>query len=124
MRSLPRAAFAASAVAAVILVSGCSTLDKAQACIEANKVITDTAAKVSSLVNDPEAMEKALNDGAAKMNDVAEKAGNTTLNQALQNLADSLNKLDVNSAAEAAQAAQKVATDTAQALRAIAEECT
>lgn len=124
MRFLPRAAFAVSAVAAVVLVTGCSSLDKAQGCIEANKVISDTAAKVGSLVNDPEAMEKALKDGAAKLEDVADKAGNTTLNEALQNLADSIGKLDVNNAADAAQAAQKVATDAAQALRTVAEECT
>ncbi|GAA1273479.1 hypothetical protein GCM10009677_28350 [Sphaerisporangium rubeum] len=124
MRFLPRAAFAVSAVAAVVLVTGCSSLDKAQGCIEANKVISDTAAKVGSLVNDPEAMEKALRDGATKLEDVADKAGNTTLNEALQKLADSIGKLDVNNAADAAQAAQKVATDAAQALRTVAEECT
>ncbi|MFC6086413.1 hypothetical protein [Sphaerisporangium aureirubrum] len=125
MRFFPRAAFAISAAVAVtVLSTGCSTLDKAQGCVEANKVISETAAKISGLINDPAAMEDALKDGASKLNDVADKAGNTTLNDALQNLADSLNKLDVNNAADAAQAAQKVATDAAQALRTVAEECT
>jgi hypothetical protein len=124
MRFLPRPAFAIAAVAAVVLTTGCSTLDKAQGCIEANKVISETAAKVSGLVNDPEAMEQALKDGASKLNDVADKAGNTTLTEALENLAGSLNKLDVTSAADAAQVAERVATDTAQALRTVAEECT
>ncbi|WP_248963933.1 hypothetical protein [Sphaerisporangium perillae] len=122
MRFLPLAA--ATAIGFTMLTTGCSTVDKAQACIEANKVIGETGAKITTLANDPKAMEQALNDGAAKLQDVADKAGNTTLNQALGDLADSFKKFDVNSAEEAAATAQKVATDTAKAVRTVAEECT
>ncbi|MFC4590322.1 hypothetical protein [Sphaerisporangium corydalis] len=122
MRFLPLAA--ASAIGLSVLLSGCSTVDKAQACIEANKVIAETGAKISGLVNDPKAMEKALNDGAAKLEDAADTAGNTTLNEALQNLAASLKKLEVSDPNEAVDAAQKVATDTAKAIKTTAEECT
>ncbi|MEU8271253.1 hypothetical protein AB0B89_29350 [Sphaerisporangium sp. NPDC049002] len=122
MRFLPLAA--ASAIGLTLLTTGCSTVDKAQACIEANKVISETGAKVASLASDPKAMEKALEDGAAKLEDVANTAGNTTLNEALQKLADSFKKLNVDDANEAVDAAQKVATDSAQAVKTIAQECT
>ncbi|GAA3798719.1 hypothetical protein GCM10022226_17600 [Sphaerisporangium flaviroseum] len=122
MRFLPLAA--AAAFGFTLLTTGCSTVDKAQACIEANKVITETGAKITQLADDPKAMEKALEDGAAKLEDVAQTAGNTTLNEALQKLADSFKGLNVNNANEAVDATQKVANDTAQAVKTIAQECT
>ncbi|MCW2879782.1 MAG: hypothetical protein JWQ95_3882 [Sphaerisporangium sp.] len=122
MRFLPLAA--ATAIGFTVLTTGCSTVDKAQACIEANKVISETGAKVASLANDPKAMEKALQDGATKLEGVANTAGNTTLNDALQKLADNFKKLNVNNANEAVDATQKVANDTAQAVKTIAQECT
>jgi hypothetical protein len=122
MRFFPLAA--AAAFGFTLLTTGCSTVDKAQACIEANKVITETAAKVTTLANDPKEMEKALEDGAAKLEDVANTAGNTTLNDALKKLADSFKQLNVNDANEAVAAAEKVANDTGQAVKTIAQECT
>jgi uncharacterized phage infection (PIP) family protein YhgE len=122
MRFLPLAAVAA--IGFTVLTTGCSTVDKAQACIEANKVITETATKIGGLANDPAAMDKALKDGAAKLDDVANTAGNTTLNEALSSLADTLKKLNVDDPNQAVDAAQKVATETAQTVRTIAEECT
>ncbi|MET8146678.1 hypothetical protein ABZU32_40790 [Sphaerisporangium sp. NPDC005288] len=122
MRLIPLAA--ATATGFLLLTTGCSTVDKAQACIEANKVIAETGSKITSLANDPKAMDKALEDGAAKLQDVADKAGNTTLNQALGDLADRFKDLNIKDANDAVDAAQKVATDTASTLKAIAEECT
>ncbi|MEU9884108.1 hypothetical protein [Sphaerisporangium sp. NPDC051011] len=121
MRFLPLAAVAAIGFT---VLTGCSTVDKAQACIEANKTLADMGAKITGVAGDPAAMEKALKDGAAKLEDVAGTAGNTTLNEALQSLADSLKKLNIDNPEEAAAAAQKVATDTARTVRTIAEECT
>jgi ABC-type transporter Mla subunit MlaD len=122
MRFLPLAA--AAAIGLTVLTTGCSSVDKAQACIEANKVITETGAKLSALADDPKAMEQALNDAASKLEDAADTAGNTTLNDALQKLADNFKKLNVDNPDDAAKAAQKVATDTAQAVKTIAQECT
>ncbi|GII62499.1 hypothetical protein Skr01_25840 [Sphaerisporangium krabiense] len=122
MRLLPLAA--AAAVGFTVLTTGCSTVDKAQACIEANRVLADTAAKISGLVDDPKAMEQALRDGAVKLEGVADKAGNTTLNEALQDLADTFKKLNIDDANAAVDAAQKVATDTARTVNTIAQECT
>lgn len=122
MRILPLTV--ASVIGFTILTTGCSTVDKAQACIEANKAISESVAKIGQLAQDPTAMEKALKDGAAKLEDAAGTAGNTTMNEALQKLADSMKKLDAGSLEEAAQAAQKVATDSAQAIKTVAEECT
>ncbi|GII83274.1 hypothetical protein Ssi03_12640 [Sphaerisporangium siamense] len=122
MRLLPLAA--AAAVGFTVLTTGCSTVDKAQACIEANRVLADTATKISGLVDDPKAMEQALRDGATKLEGVADKAGNTTLNEALQDLADTFKKLNIDDANAAVDAAQKVATDTARTVNTIAQECT
>ncbi|WP_214412893.1 hypothetical protein [Sphaerisporangium fuscum] len=122
MRFLPLAA--AAVIGLGVLTTGCSSVDKAQSCIEANKVISETGAKIASVVNDPKAMEQALKDGADKLEKVADEAGNTTLNEALQKLADNFKKLNADDADQAARTAQKVATDTAQAIKSIAEECT
>ncbi|MDH2424152.1 hypothetical protein [Sphaerisporangium sp. TRM90804] len=122
MRILPLAATAA--IAFTVLATGCSTVDKAQACIEANRVLTETAGKITGLVNDPQAMEKELDNAAKKLEETATTAGNTTLNDALQKLADSYKGLNVTSANEAVDAAQKAAEDTAQTVQTVARECT
>jgi uncharacterized protein YoxC len=121
MRSLP---LATAALGFVLFATGCSSVDKAQACIDGSKVIADTISQVGGLVNDPKQMEKALNDGAAKLGDVADKAGNTTVNQALKDLSDSIGKLNVSDANEAALAAARVAKDGAATAQKIAHECT
>ncbi|MEV5407729.1 hypothetical protein AB0K60_02665 [Thermopolyspora sp. NPDC052614] len=113
----------AAAVLAVT-IAGCSTVDKAQACLESSKIVADTVAKIGSLANDPAAMEKALNDGAARLSDAADKAGNTTLNEALDDLSKSLEGLNVKDVNDAVDAAQKAATDGAAAAEKIARECT
>ncbi|MEZ0072554.1 hypothetical protein [Planotetraspora sp. GP83] len=120
MRLLPLAAVAA---AAVLLASGCSAADKAQSCVEAPKLIGETISKIGAVANDPEAMRKELSDGAAKLDDLAQKAGDTTLKQALQGLADSFQKLNVDDANAAVDAAQKVATDGAAYLKRVSEAC-
>ncbi|GII68456.1 hypothetical protein Sme01_09320 [Sphaerisporangium melleum] len=122
MRIFPLAT--AAAIGFTLLTTGCSTVDKAQACIEANRVITETASKVAGLVNDPKAMEKALEDGSAKLQDVADKAGNTTLNDALGDLAKRFEDFNVKDANDAVDAAQKVAGDAAKTVETVARECT
>ncbi|MGV9306655.1 MULTISPECIES: hypothetical protein [unclassified Nonomuraea] len=121
-RFLPLAAFAA-----VVFASGCSeinaTVDKAQACLEAPKIVSETVAKISGLVNDPAAMEKELDNAAQKLGDVADKAANTTLKQATDDLAASLRRLDVNNVNEAVDAVQKVGNDTAAYLTKLKEAC-
>lgn len=121
MRLLPLAAVAAGLA---LSVTGCSTIDKAQACIEANQVIAEVTKNVSDLLNDPAAMEKALTDGAARLDEVADTVGNTTLNEALSRLADSLGELTVEDAADAAEAVRRVGGDAAEAIEQIARECT
>ena len=122
MRYLPLVA--AAAIGLSVLTTGCSSVDRAQACIEANKAISDAGAKLTTLANDPKAMDKALRDAATKLDAAADTAGNTTLNEALGKLADSFKKLDVDNPDEAAKAARKVATDSAEAIRTVAEQCT
>ncbi|WP_449061775.1 hypothetical protein [Planomonospora algeriensis] len=120
MRPLPRRTglLAASALAAALLTTGCAEIqqvsegvDRAQQCIQAAGIVTDTMAKVAGLLNDPAGMEKALNDGAAKLGDVADKAANTSLKEAADGVAGSLEAINVQNANDAIDAAQKVAAD-------------
>jgi hypothetical protein len=120
MRSLPLAALGA---AFIMLISGCSAADKAQSCVEAPKVISDTISKIGAAANDPEAMRKEISDGAAKLDDLAAKAGDTTLQEALDGMANTLKSLNVDDANAAVDAAQKVATDGANYLKQAAEAC-
>jgi hypothetical protein len=121
MRFLP---LAAAALGFALFTTGCSSVDKAQACLESSKIVTETISNVTALASDPKAMNKALKDGAAKLSDAADKAGNTTANQALQNLAHTLSKINVKSANDAVDAAQRVATDGASTAKKLAQECT
>jgi len=114
----------AAAAALVLSVSACSTLDKAQACLESSQVVTETISRIRDLGNDPAAMEKALDDGAARLNEIADKVGNTTLNEALTELSNTLEGLSVKNVNDAVDAAQKVVTDGAAAAERIARECT
>ncbi|MBE3009812.1 hypothetical protein IL992_11505 [Microbispora sp. NEAU-D428] len=120
MRLLP---FAAACAAAVLLVSGCASADKAQTCAEATQVISRTISEIGKVVDDPAAMRKKIEDGAADLENMANKAADTTLRDALQGLADSLQKLNVDDANAAVDAAQKVATDGANYLREVSKAC-
>ncbi|NUT09465.1 MAG: hypothetical protein HOQ38_03235 [Nonomuraea sp.] len=121
-RYVPLALFALGVFAA-----GCgevnNTIDKAQACLEAPKIVTDLAAQVKNLTDDPKAMEQALDDAAGKLNDVADKAANTTLKQASEDLAKTLSGIDVNDVNGAVDAAQKVGTETADYVAQVAKAC-
>ncbi|GAA3466855.1 hypothetical protein [Nonomuraea roseola] len=121
-RFVPLAAFAVA-----VFATGCSeinaTVDKAQACLEAPRIITETVTKIGTLVNDPAAMEKELDSASQKLGEVADKASNTTLKEATDDLATSLGKLDVTSANEAVDAVQKVGTDTTAYLTKLKEAC-
>jgi hypothetical protein len=111
-----------------VFVTGCSevnsTIDKAQACLEAPKIVADLTAQLTSLVNDPQAMEKALDDTAAKLNGVADEAANTTIKEASDDLAATLSGLNVQSANDAVDAVQKVGADTAAYVEKVAQACT
>ncbi|MGC5010243.1 hypothetical protein ACLQ2R_05720 [Streptosporangium sp. DT93] len=132
MRPLPRRipVLAASAVAAALLLTGCSEvqqvsqgIDKAQQCVQAAGIVTETAAKVSGLLNDPAAMEKALNDGGAKLGDLADKAANTSLKEAADGVSNSLQGFNVTDANSAVDAAQKVATDSVGWVQELTSAC-
>lgn len=122
LRFVPLALF----VSAVFL-AGCGevndTIDKAQACLEAPKILTDLGAKITQLKDDPKAMDKAISDAADKLNGVADKAANTTLKEATDNLAGSLSKINVQDVNDAVDAAQKVGTETATYLEKLAKAC-
>lgn len=119
---MPLAAFSV-----IVFATGCgeinATVDKAQACLEAPKIVTEMVATVGTLVNDPAAMEKELDAAGKKLGDVADKASNTTLKEATDDLANSLSKLNVNTANEAVDAVQKVGNDTAAYLTKLKEAC-
>ncbi|GII78724.1 hypothetical protein Sru01_37060 [Sphaerisporangium rufum] len=121
MRFLP---LAAAGVLGLISLTGCSTADKAQACIEANNAISETGTKITQTLDDPKALEKALNDGAAKLKDVGKEVGDTSLNEALTKLANGWESLDVKNAEDAVKAGQQAAQDMTEAVTAIAKECT
>ncbi|GAA3024279.1 hypothetical protein [Streptosporangium longisporum] len=132
MRPLPRRipVLAASAVAAALLVTGCSEIqqvsqgiDKAQQCVQAAGIVTETASKVSGLLNDPAGMEKALNDGGAKLGDLADKAANTSLKEAADGVSNTLQGFNVTDANSAVDAAQKVATDSVGWVQQLTNAC-
>ncbi|MFF5207492.1 hypothetical protein [Streptosporangium sp. NPDC000396] len=132
MRPLSRRtpALAASILAAVLITTGCSELqqvsdsvDKAQQCLQAAAIVTDTVQKITGLADDPAAMEKALNDGAAKLGDLADKAANTTLKEAADGVAKDLERLNVTDANSAIDALQKAGTDSVKWAEKLTSAC-
>jgi hypothetical protein len=121
--------FASLAVvpALALALTGCAeingTIDRAQACLEAPKIITELTGQLTQLVNDPQAMEKALDDSAAKLNELADKAANTTIKEASDSLAETLSRIDVKTVNDAVDAAQKVGTETAAYIKQVTEAC-
>ncbi|RBQ19543.1 hypothetical protein DP939_12370 [Spongiactinospora rosea] len=116
--------------AVAVLLTGCGelqevsgTVDKAQACLEATKVAGEIASKAVSLANNPQELEKALNDAATKLEDSAAKAGDTTLREAMEGLAKSYQSLDISDVNSAIDAAQRAAADTAKYLGDITRAC-
>lgn len=126
-RRYRRFASLAAVPALVLVMAGCAevndTVDRAQACLEAPKIVTELTSKLADLANDPQAMEKALDDTAAKLNDLADKAANTTIKEASDNLATTLKNIDVQNVNDAVDAVQKVGTDTAAYVKRVAEAC-
>lgn len=126
-RRYRRFASLAAVPALVLVMTGCAevndTVDRAQACLEAPKIVTELTSKLADLANDPQAMEKALDDTAAKLNDLADKAANTTIKEASDNLATTLKNIDVQNVNDAVDAVQKVGTDTAAYVKRVAEAC-
>jgi len=113
--------------ALALALTGCAeingTIDRAQACLEAPKIITELTGQLTQLVNDPQAMEKALDDSAAKLNELADKAANTTIKEASDSLAETLSRIDVKTVNDAVDAAQKVGTETAAYIKQVTEAC-
>ncbi|KAB8192355.1 hypothetical protein FH608_027200 [Nonomuraea phyllanthi] len=122
-RFVPLAAFAVCVFAA-----GCGevndTIDKAQACLEAPKIVTDLGAQITKFADDPTAMDKAIDDAAAKLNDVADKAANTTIKEASDDLAKTLSGITVNDVNDAVDAAQKVTAESAAYVEKVTKACT
>ncbi|MBF8190405.1 hypothetical protein ITP53_32780 [Nonomuraea sp. K274] len=122
-RFVPLAVFAVCVFAA-----GCgevnSTIDKAQACLEAPKIVSELGTNIAQFANDPQAMDKAIDDAAGKLNGVADQAANTTLKEASDNLASTLSGINVTSVNDAVDAAQKVSTDSAAYLEKVTQACT
>ena len=132
MRPLPRRipVLAASVLAAALAVTGCSEIqevsqgiDKAQQCVQAAGIVTETAAKVSGLLDDPAAMEKALQDGGTKLGDLADKAANTSLKEAADGVSNTLEGFNVPDANSAIDTAQKVATDSVRWVEQLTNAC-
>ncbi|MDF5752370.1 hypothetical protein [Spongiactinospora sp. TRM90649] len=128
MRLLPRVILPVSAAA--VLLTGCGelqevsgTVDKAQACLEATKIAGEIAAKATELANNPDQLEKALGDAATKLDSAAKKAGDTTLSEALQGLANAYQNINITDVNSAVDAAQKAATDTAKYMTDITQAC-
>ncbi|MGA5762584.1 hypothetical protein [Nonomuraea bangladeshensis] len=123
-RLLSLAGFSAVALA----LAGCGevnqTIDKAQACLEAPKIVTELGAQITKLTDDPQAMDKALDDAAAKLGDVADQAANTTLKEASDNLADKLSGISVQNVNDAVDAAQQVGKETVAYLETVRQACT
>jgi hypothetical protein len=132
MRPLPRRIpiLSASALAAVLITTGCSEIqevsqgiDKAQQCVQAAGIVTETATKVGGLIDNPAEMEKALNDGASKLGTLADEAANTTLKEAAEGVSKDLEGLNATSANDAVDAAQKVATDSVKWVEQLTGAC-
>ncbi|MEQ4721376.1 hypothetical protein [Nonomuraea sp. B19D2] len=128
MRLLKSRFFPLAAFAVCVFAAGCgevnNTIDKAQACLEAPKIVTELGAQVTKLTDDPKAMDKALDDAATKLNDVADKAANTTIKQASDDLAKTLSGISVQNVNDAVDAAQKVATESAAYVEKVTKACT
>ncbi|SEG30169.1 hypothetical protein SAMN05444920_102504 [Nonomuraea solani] len=127
MRSLKSRFVPLALFATCILAAGCSevnsTIDKAQACIEAPKIITELGAKITQLTDDPKAMDKAIDDAATKLTGVADQAANTTLKEASDDLAKTLSGINVTTVNDAVDAAQKVTTEGAAYVEQVAKAC-
>jgi hypothetical protein len=121
-RFVPLAAFAVFALA-----TACGevndTIDKAQACIQAPKIITELGAEVTKYKDDPQALDKALDTAAGKLNGVADSAANTTLKEASDNLAKTLSGISVQDVNDAVDAIQKVGSESAAYLEQVAKAC-
>ncbi|MEV0613093.1 hypothetical protein AB0I81_07180 [Nonomuraea sp. NPDC050404] len=127
MRHFKRRFVPLALFASCVLAAGCSdvnnTIDRAQACLEAPKIITELGAEISKLTDDPQAMDKALNDAATKLNEVADSAANTTLKEATDGMASTLTSINVTSVNEAVDAVQKVGTESAAYVKEVATAC-
>ncbi|WP_043631222.1 hypothetical protein [Nonomuraea candida] len=121
-RFVPLALFASC-----VLAAGCSdvnnTIDRAQACLEAPKIVTELGTQIAGLTNDPQAMEKAIDDAAGKLNGVADQAANTTLKEATDSMAATLTGITVNDVNDAVDAVQKVGTESAAYVKEVAQAC-
>ncbi|WP_327091189.1 hypothetical protein OIE66_11300 [Nonomuraea sp. NBC_01738] len=122
LRFVPLALFASA-----VFLAGCgevnSTIDKAQACVEAPKILTELGAEITRLKDDPKAVDKAIDDASAKLGDVADKAANTTLKEATDSLVTKLDAINVQDVNGAVDAAQKVGTEAVSYAEKVLKAC-
>ncbi|MFI6296099.1 hypothetical protein ACIBEJ_31205 [Nonomuraea sp. NPDC050790] len=114
-------------LAAVVLCSGCSTIQEAgailsatEACDEAAKVADELLTKIPSLTGDPPALDKALDAAADRLKNLGVESGNATLNDALGSLARSYQEIEVT---DPAAAVQKVRSETTASLQVVTRAC-
>ncbi|GII87676.1 hypothetical protein Ssi03_56660 [Sphaerisporangium siamense] len=101
-----------SALTALLVSAGCS--GGTQQCLDAGGIVTSTVQKATALSEDPAGMEKALNDGAAKLAEVADKTSDDELKKAATEVAEKLKNLDVTNDDTAIKALEKLGTDSAK----------
>lgn len=130
MKSLLRGCGALVSLSAIVLTSGCGTiqeaggiLNRSEACSEATEIADGLLSKMPHLVSDPAQLEKALNEAAAQLEKAGVKSGDTTLNEALGGLARAYKAIVANVESSATAAAEKVRSDTTSYFQVINRAC-
>ncbi|GII92230.1 hypothetical protein [Sinosporangium siamense] len=127
----------ATAALAAVLITGCGEIQEinnavddvqnavgnVQACAQAVQAAGEVAGKAIGQATDPAALEKTLNDAAADLQTAADKVGNTTLQEAMNDLAKSYENFSVADANNAVDAAQKVVTDSTKFITNLNSSC-
>ncbi|GII67389.1 hypothetical protein Skr01_74740 [Sphaerisporangium krabiense] len=114
-------AVTAATLTAFLVSAGCS--GGTQECLDAGGIVTDTVQKATAASENPAAMEKALNDGAAKLAALGEKAGDDDLKKAAAEVAEKLKNLDVTNDDTAIKALEKLGTDSAKWASQLIDAC-
>ncbi|MFI0418473.1 hypothetical protein [Spongiactinospora sp. 9N601] len=124
-RLVTRALLPVALLVMVVSAAGCGevgevggALARVQACDEAVAIAKQTPEEIQGRA--PAEVEKRLDQAAGRLDDVAEKAGEKTLREALEGLATAYRELEV---ADSARAGREVAATTAKYLQVIAAAC-
>ena len=112
-------------LAAVVMLAGCGEVQelsgavvRVQACEDAIKLASETTGTAQRLGGDPGKLGEALDTAADDLDDAAARAGDATLKDAVEGLADYYRDLEVDG-----EAARKVASNTAKYLQVITAAC-